>query len=87
GFATKDNLGQLTKVVKNVAIEVSGIKSELTDMRQDFSSALTRTESRLIDHLDGFMAKTLKVERDEVWLIHRVDKLEDRVARIEKKSP
>lgn len=93
-FATKTEvIGVTTRidrmelVLKNVAVEVSGIKSELTDMRQDFSAALTRTESRLINHLDGFMAKTLKVERDEVWLIHRVDKLEDRVTRIEKKSP
>lgn len=86
-FATKDDHGRLERVVRNIAVEVSGIKAELTDFRQDILSALARTESRLISHMDGFMAKTLKVERDEFWLIHRMDKLEDRVDRIEKKSP
>lgn len=63
-FATKTDLGRLERAVRAMAIEVSGVKSELTDFRQDILAALARTESRLISHMDGFMAKTLKVERD-----------------------
>ena len=85
--ATSMRTERLEKVVKNMAVEVVGVKSSLIEMREDFSGALKRMESRLIDRMDGFMAKTVKVERDEVWLIHRVDKLEDRVSRIEKRRP
>jgi hypothetical protein len=87
GFdAASKRMDRIEKVLKNVAVDVVGVKSTLVEMRQDFSGALTRMESRLLDRMDGFMAKTVKVERDQVYLIHRVDKLEDRVTRIEKRS-
>ena len=84
GFqAASERMDRFEKVVKNLAVEVTGVKKELTHVREDFSAALKRTESRLIGHIDGFMAKTVKVERDQSILIHRMDRIEDRVSRIE----
>ena len=85
--AVSSRFDRLERVVKKVAVDVSGFKTALVEMSENFSAVLTQRNSELMDRLDGFMAKTLKVERDEVWLIHRVDNLEDRVTRIEKKSP
>ena len=80
-------MDRLERVVKNVVVEVGGLKAEVAGLRHDIPTMLMRMESRMMAHMDGFMAKTVKVERDQFWLIHRMDKLEDRVSRVEKRAP
>ena len=47
-------MDRLEKAVKNVAVEVDGVKKEISYLREDFLAALKRMEARLIDHIDGF---------------------------------
>jgi tetrahydromethanopterin S-methyltransferase subunit G len=85
--AQSARLERVERVVKNIAVEVSRFGPSMKEMREEFSSLFVRMESRQLDRMDAFMAKTVKVEREQFWLVHRMDKIEDRVSRIEKRAP
>ena len=71
--AMQADSAETKKVVRNMAVELSRTKGEVVGLREDFSSAMQKLESRLVGRMDAFMSQTLKVSHDQFWLIHRMD--------------
>lgn len=79
-------LATLTSVVRRVAVDVVEGRGDARAMREDFSSAMTRMNSHLTAQMDAFMANTLRVDRDNILLTHRVDKIEGRISQLERRA-
>ncbi|MBI4371346.1 MAG: hypothetical protein HY552_03500 [Elusimicrobia bacterium] len=80
-----ERMDTLESVVKRMAAAIVNFQAEMRTMREDFASAMTRMESRLLERMDGFMSIVVKVDRGQTILVHRVDKLEERVGRLERR--
>ena len=79
-------LAETNKVLRNVVVEVSRLKADDVAREERYSAALQNMASQITSRMDAFMSQTLKVGSDQFWLIHRLDKIEERVARVEKRA-
>lgn len=71
------------EAVRGVAKALLAFKTEVFERFDLQEAAMRRMYSGIIDKIDGFMSKTIKVDKDQTILVHRVDKLEGRVSRLE----
>lgn len=84
--AIDQRLDTLTSVIRRVAVDVVEGRGDARAMREDFSSAMTRMNSHLTTQMDAFMANTLRVDRDNILLTQRVDKIEGRISQLERRA-
>ncbi len=67
----KSDSAETKKVVRNIAAEMSRMKADNISQRESDAAARQRETSRIIDHMDGFMSKTLKVGSEQSWGLFR----------------
>ncbi len=84
--ASKDSVDELAAVVRRQSVRLVKVEASVDSLREDVISALRGVESRLTGRMDAFMAATLRVDRDNILLVRRMDKVEERVSRIEQRA-
>ena len=72
---------------RSLAIEIVKTQAAVEGLREDVTSSISGMESRITARMDSFMSNTMRVDRDNILLIHRMDKVEGRVADLERRTP
>lgn len=85
--ATKADLRGLKADIRRVAIHVTNLESKLSTELRAIESNNSKRASEFFSKVDAFMSRTIKVETDETFLIHRMDNLEKRVSSLETRAP
>ena len=80
-------LDDMTAVVMRQSMRIVKVEASVDNLREDVISALKGVESRLTERMDAFMSNTLRVDRDNILLVHRMDKVEGRVSELERRAP
>ena len=94
GFATKEDLasgfgeiaeriGTLEAVVRRIAMDQTRLRAEVNDQIDALRLEVRGFFSRTVGQVDGFMSTTMKVDRGQIILVHRVDRLEERMSRFD----
>ena len=83
-FATKD---EMTAVLRRQSLKIVSLETSMGAFRDDVISAIKGVESRMTKRMDTFMSNTMRVDRDNILLIHRLDKVEGRVSDLERRAP
>lgn len=97
-FATKEDLArfaaetnsrmdELTSEARRQCAMLGKIEASMDGLREDVVSVIKGMESRLTERMDSFMSNTLRVDRDNILLVHRLDKVEGRVSDLERRAP
>ena len=88
-FATESNsrMDEMTAVARRQSVKIVKIEASVDGLREDVISVIKGMESRLTERMDTFMSNTLRVDRDNILLIHRMDKVEGRVSDLERRAP
>jgi hypothetical protein len=101
-FATKDDLAQfakkddlkrfptkdeMTAVLRRQSLKIVSLETSMGTFRNDVISAIKGVESRMTKRMDTFMSNTMRVDRDNILLIHRIDKVEGLVSDLERRVP
>ena len=78
--------GDLKETTRRLSKEIVGTQASVAKLKDDLVHAMRRMQSTLLNQMDGFMTKTRKVDVDQLFLIHRMDKLEKRVDSLETRA-
>lgn len=97
-FATKDDWGrfaaesssrmdEMASVVRRQSVRIVNSEASVDARFDEVMSAFKGMESRLTGRMDDFMSNTLRVDRDNILLNHRMDKVEGRISGLERPAP
>ncbi|HBO97401.1 MAG TPA: hypothetical protein DD648_05155 [Candidatus Omnitrophica bacterium] len=78
---------EMAAVVRRQSTEIVKTQASVDGLREDVLSVIKGMESRLTGRMDAFMSNTMRVDRDNILLIHRMDKVEGRVSDLERRAP
>lgn len=77
---------RLNEVNNRLCKEIIATRVMVTDLRDDLTAVIRLSHSQIMSKLDTFMGQTRTVHTDQVFLIHRVDKLEKKVGALESRG-
>jgi len=97
-FATKDDLAgfaaetrarfdTLEAVVRRQTMAIVNDRADRDSFREELISMIKTMDSRNAARADAFMSNTLRVDHDNILLVHRMDTVEGRVAALERRTP
>ena len=78
---------ELKETTRRLSKEIVATQTNAAKLKDELMHFMRRMQSNLLNQMDGFMTKTRKVDVDQVFLIHRMDKLEKRVGSLEARAP
>ena len=85
-FATKDDLDDLKSVIRGFAISVDKRFLQVETSFVEIKDAMRALSSSLHQTVERAMSKSTKVETDQVIVIDRLDDLDRRVTKLERKD-
>ena len=62
-------------------------RADRDSFREELISMIKTMDSRNAARADAFMSNTLRVDHDNILLVHRMDTVEGRVAALERRTP
>ena len=97
-FATKDDLAgfatetrtrfdTLEAVVRRQTTVIVNDQADRNSFREEIISMIQTMDSRNAARVDAFMSNTLRVDRDNLILVHRMNLVEGRVTDLERRAP
>jgi len=84
---TNSRMDEFSTVLRRQSVRIVKLEASMDGLREDVVSVIKGMESRLTERMDSFMSNTLRVDRDNILLVHRLDKVEGRVSNLERRVP
>ena len=74
---------EIREVQRSLSIQIVNTNARIDRLGEKFSTQLSEGVSKIFNVVDGFMAQTQKLDREQVITRYRVDELEKRVKTLE----